>query len=801
MISPRWRKVTRDLWLNLPSTLLVVIAIAVGIFGVGFVLDASSILTREIDANYKMAKPSSATLWMDKVDTDVVKTARAFPGVAEAEAARSSVRGRVQIGPNEWDVMRLFVIDDFNDQRINKFFPESGSWPPGDRQILVERASLPIINAKRGNSIVVRVLGGSAQAITVAGTVFDPGQDPAWVNNITCGYVKPSTLKWLGGAAPSKGLSIVVSKAKPDRSHIRNVANRLSTALQRKGYSVKRIEVPVPGKYQQTEKVNSLLVLLEAFGLLCLVLSGFMAATLVSALLSQQIRQIGVMKAVGARLRQIMGIYLATVAGLSLAASAIGIPLAAIAGRGFALSAMKMLNFNVTNSALPHWVYFVQISVGILTPLLTAVYPVYRGSRITVREAIRDYGVSLKNFGANRFDNLWGQLRGVPRPLALSLRNTFRRRGRTVLTMAMLVAGGTAFIASLGSAASWNKTIDKSFANVNYDIDVRFGQPYPTSAVEKSIRTVPGVTAAEAWGYMMPTAFPKYSDGTYGAAFAIFAPKDKSTLIKPAMIEGRWLRADDTNAVVVDNDFTDNAAKQGTPVKVGDELTLNLNDQDTTWHVVGIMDKIGLQSAAYVNYDRFAEVTHKQGLATCARVVVRGHDKTLQKTVSRALERKLAKDGFSVFVIQSLTASRQIMINHVILILFFLMLMSILIAVVGALGLASTMGVNVMERAREIGIMRSIGASTRMILLLVITEGVGIGVLSWLLGSIISVPVTNFIARNAGQFIFPRVMDVVIPLWAPVLWLVIVLGVASAASFYPAWRATRLTVREVLTYE
>ena len=154
-----------------------------------------------------------------------------------------------------------------------------------------------------------------------------------------------------------------------------------------------------------------------------------------------------------------------------------------------------------------------------------------------------------------------------------------------------------------------------------------------------------------------------------------------------------------------------------------------------------------------------------------------------------------------MFVVQDLTLSRQMMVNHVVLILSLLILMSILVAAVGALGLASAMSMNVIERAREIGIMRSVGATTGTILHTVIMEGVATGIFSWLLGSIISIPLTTFIAGNTGQFIFPRVMEVVMPPWVPILWLAIVLIVAVAASFYPAWRATRITIREVLTYE
>jgi putative ABC transport system permease protein len=106
-----------------------------------------------------------------------------------------------------------------------------------------------------------------------------------------------------------------------------------------------------------------------------------------------------------------------------------------------------------------------------------------------------------------------------------------------------------------------------------------------------------------------------------------------------------------------------------------------------------------------------------------------------------------------------------------------------------------------MERAREIGMMRAIGASTPAILQIVVVEGVVIGVLSWLLGSAIAVPVTTIVANAAGMIILHVPLDVVIPIWTPILWVVIVVLVAVFASMYPAWSAARLTVREVLAYE
>ncbi len=800
MISPRTSKVLRDLWLNLPRTLLVVLAISIGIFGIGLVINTSAILTREIDQNYALLKPASATLWTDRVDEGVLATARQYPGVLEAEAIRSSVRARVRTGTDTWEVMRLFVVDDISALRINRLFLESGSAPTSDDQILVERGSQTYLKTSDSQKIEIQVIGSTVQTVTIAGTVFEPGQDPAWVNNITFGYITSATLARLGGTLVGQGLNIVVSD-QLDRSQVLEITRELTSSLSAQGVNVLRSEVPVPGEHPQSEKINSILLLLELFGLVSLVLSGFMAATLISALLSQQVRQIGVMKALGANTRQIMGLYLGMVLLISIAALLIGLPLAAIAGQAFAVPALTLLNFNIISSAVPHWAFSMQVLLGLLIPLLSALYPIYRGSRITVKEAVNDQGITTTQVGARRSGQFLGKLFGRSRLLALAIRNVFRRRGRLLLVLVMLAAGTAAFIAALSSAASWNTTIDRSFAAANYDIDVRLGQAYQADAVENSIRDVPGVADVEAWGYSMANSVVLYSDGTYSGPAVLFAPPNGSVLVQPVMMSGRWLQPGDMDSIVVDNDLVDKARKLGMPLQMGDVITYVVNGQNTVWQVVGIMDKIGIQSASYVNYDYFSSIINQKGNASALKVVVEGHDKSLQKSVAAALEQKLTSDGFSVFAVQDLSQARRVMVNHVVLILFFLLMMAILTALVGTLGLASTMSVNVYERGREIGILRSLGASSGSILSTVIIEGVAVSIIGWLMGWVLSVPLTDYLARNTGKFIFPQAMQVVMPLWIPFLYLGIVVAAAAVASLVPAWNATRLTVREVLSYE
>jgi hypothetical protein len=188
---------------------------------------------------------------MSNADAAAASFARSFPGIADACETSAVVRARVEIEPGEWKVLQLYVIHDFSDLKINKVFPESGAWPPADGQILFERASLPVLNTTAGGKINVRTLSGAVTALAVAGTVFDPSQEPAWVNDITVGYITPGTLQLLGGQAPQAGLRITVNGTGDSRASITAEANRLAEALTQRGYGVQRVEVPIPGKYPQ----------------------------------------------------------------------------------------------------------------------------------------------------------------------------------------------------------------------------------------------------------------------------------------------------------------------------------------------------------------------------------------------------------------------------------------------------------------------------------------------------------------------------------------------------------------------
>jgi putative ABC transport system permease protein len=127
--------------------------------------------------------------------------------------------------------------------------------------------------------------------------------------------------------------------------------------------------------------------------------------------------------------------------------------------------------------------------------------------------------------------------------------------------------------------------------------------------------------------------------------------------------------------------------------------------------------------------------------------------------------------------------------------------MAILIAIVGGLGLMGTMSMNVLERTREIGVIRAVGASDGSVVKIFLVEGLFIGALSWLIGTIVSLPISKLLSDAVGAALTDAPLSYTFSTKGALLWLGIVLILAGMASFLPAWNASRLTVREVLAYE
>jgi putative ABC transport system permease protein len=172
-----------------------------------------------------------------------------------------------------------------------------------------------------------------------------------------------------------------------------------------------------------------------------------------------------------------------------------------------------------------------------------------------------------------------------------------------------------------------------------------------------------------------------------------------------------------------------------------------------------------------------------------------------QRTITSAVEKRFDRADIEVTNTFLVEDERQEIDAAFGIIVALLMIMTVLLATVGGLGLMGTMSLNVMERVREIGVMRAFGASSRAISRIVIIEGLLIGLMSWILAIGLSLPISSFLARVIGISFMDYPMAAILSPGGILAWVVIVIVISVFASLFPALRATRLTVTEVLAYE
>lgn len=786
MVSVRWRKVLRDLSHNKGRTFLVIAAIAVGVAAAGSILTAYSVITREVDRNYLETNPPSAVLYLDSVDDDLVASVEARSEVSAVEARRE-VTARLVLGSGEWISLQLVVVSDFDNVTVNRFYPESGASNPTGDEILIERSSLTEVDLSVGDDITVTTPGGSPQVLSIAGLVHDPGRMPAWMIGQVVGYITADGLTTLG-LEPVMDELRVVGVGAGDRADNRRLAKDLRSDLEADGFDVRRVDVPVPGEHPAQRVMMTMLFLLQTFGVLALITSGALVATLITAQLKQQAREIGVMKAVGAQTGQIVGIYLGTVALLGVVGLIIGIPLGILGGRGYVAFAFGLLNFEVESYRLDIWVIPLQVVAALGVPLLAAWYPVARSSRLPVREVITDHGIATRSFGAESGGRLLLRMRWLGRTAAFGIRNAFRTRSRTVLTVFALSLGGAAFMVALNTGAAWDRVVDAEFDARRYTAEIQLDRAYPTRQLEQTLGNVPQVNAMEAWNqYQAAIRLP---EGGTGDVFGLLIPPSGTEMIDYPLLEGRWLRPGDENALVVTQVVDDPAPD------VGSEVIVEVDGINTSWTVVGIVRALtgGSTGVAYAS-NRPAGIGI-DGSANHIRIAGDGTPSTLND-----VEERLAENGISVVNVATAAEGREALDDHLLIIVGLLMIMAILISVVGGLGLIEAMSISVLERRREFGVMRAVGASTGTVLQVVLVEGVLIAVLSWAVALVVSVPATVLVETITGQIFFQAPLVTTFSGLGAGLWLAIVVVLASIAGAFPALETTELPVHKALAYE
>ncbi|HPP62354.1 MAG TPA: ABC transporter permease [Anaerolineales bacterium] len=811
-IRPRWRKVIHDLFDNKARTLLVVFSIAVGVFSIGVIAGTYVIISNDMSASYAANVPANIELRMADFDDSTLESVRDHHGIDEAEGRRVfSIRARVQ-GSTRWTVLEMAAFDDFEGNKVNLLVPIEGKAVPGKREVVFERDALTRVKADVGDMIEFQLPDGSVKSMPLVGSVQDIAMGAGDFLAAPYAYIDRNTLQFLQEPTTYNRVYATVSEGGDDIEHIRALGADLKTDLEKGGAYVVRSRFAETHLHPLATTVNAILGILLALGILIVFLSSSLIANTLAALLQQHTRHIGVIKLVGGRSRQVLAMYLALILSFGALALAIAVPLGGQGAYGLSAYIASELNFTLLGYRIVPLAILIQALVGLLVPLIAGLAPILGGARVTVVEAIsgeaardemsrrksgKKWGVSRWEWIQTRFTILLAK-RGIhiPRPFVISLRNTFRRRSRLILTLFTLTMGGAIVISVFNVRVTLHDYIGAISRYFVADVSVDFDAPYRLREMEQALMQAPGVERVEGWQFLSGELLN--ADGHVLENLNIFAPPANSELIKPILVQGRWIEPGDVRKFAV----SEAVYKYYPALKPGDFLKVLARGKEETWEVVGIfkfVDREGL--LAYAPYEYISRTTNLANRAYMFRIVTDRHTRAYQDAKAEELDSFLRTRGFKLHNAEAGNASLDVAVESLDILVAFLLIMAVLTAIVGSMGLTGTMGMNVLERTREIGITRAIGADDRAVMRTVIAEGVVIGLISFALAILLSVPITYLLSTIVSVAVFETPIEVHFTWMGYAIWLGLALALSAVASVVPARNAATMTIREVLAYE
>lgn len=795
------RKVWFDLWQDKSRTTQVVLVIALGAIGVGLVIGGRNLIADSVLTGAQAAQPAHIRLRVTPPLTkDQLERVGRIDGVADVEGLQTSpVEWRFP-GEEEWQTAVLNGRDDYTAQIMTLDGLVSGQWPGRDT-IGVGQISVGNPSVFQGDTIEVR-FGETVRTVEVTSTMDPVGPTPVFGETF---YANGRTFERITGR---NTYNLIQTR---DVEFDRERAEATDLAIQEYfedinvdsvGVSFPFQERVIPPDVPPAEAIlNALFLLLGILGVIVVILGIFLVYNSISAIVSQQVSQIGVMKAIGASSLQVVWSYLLLVLTYGILAALISIPIGAAAALGLQGFFADFLNLEIYEVRVDTTAVAVQVAISLIAPFIAALFPLLGGMRITVREAISSYGL---NGSASTLDRLVAKAVRIPYTILLTIGNTFRNRRRVIIIQIALVAAGAIFMMVVGVNDATQYTFGSKLAEVqNYQVTLSYDRPQRSERMEAIAGSLDGVETTESWLVLPASARPisQAEEDVTDARITLFGQDPATELYRPQIEEGRWLRPDDTFAAVVSQRVA--GQKEWA---VGDLITLqDGNGREMNVEIVGTVFDPASNTSVHLPIEVMQRELRYTGLANAIFVQTSDSSPAYQLAVAENLETLLEQEGVDVspssaFGDKTIAEITSRAGEGFAIILNLLGVMAIVIALVGGVGLSGILSLSVLERRREIGVMRAIGASSWQVIRLFIGEGVLLGLISWLIALPLSIPIAYFFTTQGLSLALNQQLVYQFTPTGAGLWLVIITILAIIASTLPARGAAKISVRESLAY-
>jgi putative ABC transport system permease protein len=789
------KKSYRDLSKKKARTFFTVITIALGVMGMSLFavtpLADEGVLDEIDKANMHNVQISVLDVQLDQSNFNELE---ALDNINLMEA-RLLFLTKVKIG-NRWNNAIMLGIDDYSNQKVNIINPTSGS-VPGDFEVLTENANAVagIHEWKNGNNIIVKDFSGAEQSLLVTGVGKSLATSGSAQGGFAVFYSTTGTIRALGNLTGYNYLAFDLEDT--DDTSIESSVEEIRDYLTSETSVVAFANLPNirrEGEWAGSEFLAQLVSFMYILTMLALVSSVFLISNTMNTIISEQKKEIAQMKAIGATKMQVFRSFLTS----SIILGVLGALIGAIFGifiSSFVLNAMGApFGFD-----LPFMIHLptviISFVVGILVVIGASLPALVRSSRVTVREGLESHGISGK-YGKGALSNLFKKSNRIPRTLQMGMRNVSRKKGRSAVTVIQVTMAVGIFLGLVSFGYSLQIAVAGAWSDRSWDILVYSegsgGNPL-TEDEGFTIENINGVDFVEPFVLTNAHINDRFLQ-IWGYVHNTESWDHQGTLSK-----GEWFSQEhhDSNASVL---VIGEALAEFENIDVGDSVEVMTATGSTTFTI------IGLQSSLMDNGQSvLAPISSLQRILRVGNIVSgffihttsSNHDEI--DTVSTEIEETMLDSGYVLnnqihYVMEERNQAQNAGM------MFLFMIVSLLIVFISMIGLMSTLTMGILERTKEIGMMRCIGSKASHIRAVFGSEGIFLALIGWIIGVpvgfLLGVYIANAVSSSMNlhmDFVFPPIYIVYSFLIAMVGTFVIIQA--------PLIRAVRFKPGDALRYQ
>src|SRR5438067_5983946 len=465
------RKAYRDLTRRRLRSFLTIIGIVIGVAGIVSITSTSKNMAAAQAAAYNNNSQQDMRWWVGISPQNLLAGVDQVPNVADSELRATYYTKWYAAGA--WRDILFNGIRDFEHPRVNRIDLVQGQWPRAG-EVVLEASVRDVAPVQIGDEVVYRAgPGNESRHLRVVGFAKSPSYPSATILGTSIGYTLDTDVQKMYGQDGDNQLLVRLKDFSPGvRTDTKHDIERV---FAKRNVTYGSYWERNPDDYVGKRQLDALVALMTIFSIVGLVIASFLVANTLSAVISEQMGEIGAMKAVGATGNKVVRIYV--VAGIiyGLVGTVLGLVLGVFGGYALLVYLGGLFNLTINEVKVDPLDILQGVLVGVGVTTLAAFLPAWRGTTITVRKALDNYGIN-STYGQGWADKLMQRMSNLPRVPAMAVRNLARRKTRNVVTVAAIGLATAAFLAAQGTSLSVNASINNAYDVYNVDAWLWFNE-------------------------------------------------------------------------------------------------------------------------------------------------------------------------------------------------------------------------------------------------------------------------------------------------------------------------------------